>query len=181
MQTVECFIKQRLCFVVEVAVSIKEITEDRWDQIVQLEAAAYSDIAPESKETLRSKWLASPDLCFVFEQEQAVVAYLLAHSWHSIAPPNLFEPLAETSEGKYLFIHDLVVATSHAGLGLGRMMVQHLFNQTSVRMFESALLVAVQHSQTFWAKQGFSPVPEQTLSDAYGPGAVLMHRPLAAL
>ena len=69
MQTVECFIKQRLCFVVEVAVSIKEITEDRWDQIVQLEAAAYSDIAPESKETLRSKWLASPDLCFVFEQE----------------------------------------------------------------------------------------------------------------
>ena len=72
---------------------IRAITDGMWGSILELEAAAYAGIEPESLETLKSKWVASPELCFVYELEGQVVAYLLAHSWNSMEPPKLFEPL----------------------------------------------------------------------------------------
>lgn len=156
--------------------TIKEITNEDWDRIVELESDAYSDIEPESMETLRSKWVASPDLCFVVEKDKEIAGYLLAHPWNSLEPPSLFKPLPERCSGNILFIHDLVVAKEYSGLGLGKAMVKYLLNKVSSKQFESALLVAVQNSQSFWEKFGFYPLQDHKVNSCYGAGAVLMRR-----
>ena len=156
--------------------TIKGIDDSHWDRIVELETGGYADIEPESRETLRSKWVASPDLCLVFEKDKKIVAYLLAHSWNSLEPPSLFQPLAENCGGDVLFIHDLVVEKEYSGLGLGKAMVQHLLDKVGPKQFASALLVAVQNSQQFWEKFGFYPLPDRKLDSSYGAGAVLMRK-----
>lgn len=155
---------------------IRAITDGMWGSILELEAAAYAGIEPESLETLKSKWVASPELCFVYELEGQVVAYLLAHSWNSMEPPKLFEPLDNPCDGPVLFLHDLVVSRSTKGMGIGKLMVEHLFSVADPNRFDIALLVSVQNSQIFWEKNNFSLIDRGRLSPGYGQGAVLMQK-----
>ncbi|ARU58794.1 N-acetyltransferase GCN5 [Oleiphilus messinensis] len=156
--------------------TITSIDEGDWTAILKLEADAYSEIEPESLETLRSRWLVSPEYCFVYRTGGDVAAYLLAHPWHSLHPPTLFKPLALDTHGDMLFIHDLVVAREHAGNGIGRLMIRHLLCETCLEDFSKITLVAVQSSAAFWAKFEFETLENMPLSDTYGERPKFMQR-----
>ncbi|MCF7514215.1 hypothetical protein L3V43_10200 [Pseudoalteromonas sp. L23] len=55
------------------------IEDASWPEILTLQSQAYHDVAPETVDILKSKWMRSPKSCFVFKQHRAVDAYLLAH------------------------------------------------------------------------------------------------------
>ena len=150
---------------------LAQIDEDSWPQILRIQAEVYTDIAPESLETLRSKWLNSPTYCMQGETEQGVCAYLLAHAWHSDSPPKLYQPAPAAPHGDVLFIHDLAVSTRAAGMGMGTQMVTHLLIAAKARGFRKALLVAVQNSVPFWQKLGFELDPHQVVDASYGEDA----------
>lgn len=153
---------------------IKQINEATWSEILEVQAEAYSQIAPESLEVLQSKWRHSPACCFVYEKADNVVGYLLAHAWNSDAPPKLYETLPSGTEGSILFLHDLAISNAAAGDGLGKKMVAHLFNIAKEAGFQQIRLVSVQDSVAFWRKQGFISGTHQQVCNSYGRGAQLM-------
>lgn len=95
--------------------TLAQISEESWPQILRIQAEVYADIEPESLETLRSKWLNSPQCCLLCTTPQGVCAYLLAHAWHSDSPPSLYQSAPASAHGDILFIHDLAVCVRAAG------------------------------------------------------------------
>lgn len=160
------------------ALFIEPIHDALWPDIQRVQAEVYHQVEPESTETLRSKWLASPASCFVARKGEAVLAYLLAHGWDSELPPKLYQPIAPATQGRFLFLHDLAVSHRAGGLGLGRRMVERLLAVARQRRFGQIRLVAVQGSVPFWQKMGFQPVPGVQPSRSYGGDATLMQRTL---
>ena len=153
---------------------IKKINEAAWSEILKIQAEAYSQIEPESVDVLQSKWLRSPETCFVYEKAGEVVGYLLAHAWNRETPPKLYETLPSGTEGLILFLHDLAISNAAAGDGLGKKMVSHLFNIAKEAGFKQIRLVSVQDSVAFWEKQGFISGTHQQVCNSYGKGAQLM-------
>lgn len=158
-----------------------EINEDFWPQILQIQAEVYVDIEPEALETLRSKWLNSPQCCTVYTVEQDVCAYLLAHTWHSDSPPKLYQSTPALPFGDVLFIHDLAVSTRAAGMGVGKRMVNNLLKSAKTQGYHKVLLVAVQNSVPFWRKLGFELATVETPCLSYGNDAHIMSLRLADL
>jgi len=160
--------------------SIKPIDEATWSGLVKVQAEAYSQVEPESLEVLKSKWLRSPESCFVYEKAGKVVGYLLAHSWCRETPPKLFQTLPVGTEGPIVFLHDLAISRAVSGEGIGKKMVAHLLKTAQKSGFQQIRLVSVQDSLAFWKKQGFSSIGSQEVCSSYGEGAQLMSQQILA-
>ena len=154
--------------------SISRITNDMWDEILQLQAEVYLDGLAEEREVLKNKWELSPDYCFVYMQQGKINSYLLSHSWCSDTPPKLFEILPNNTNGSTLFIHDLAVSNRAKGGGVGKLMVERLLGISKERQFKKLLLVSVQDSVKFWSKMGFKEVEQHNVNSSYGSDAKLM-------
>lgn len=155
--------------------SIQQITESIWPDILELQSGAYLSVDPENLDVLQSKWLRSPETCFVYQGLQQILGYLLAHSWNSDSPPKLFNVLPENTDGQILFVHDLAISEQAKGQGIGQSMVDHLVAKAKLQGYGQIRLVAVQNSSVFWLKQGFQPL-DQKVCDSYGEGALMMVR-----
>ncbi|NHI00519.1 GNAT family N-acetyltransferase [Oceanimonas sp. MB9] len=153
--------------------SITSLTGAMWPAILKLQHEAYAQVGPESLDVLKSKWLRSPDSCFVYRDGERLMGYLLAHAWGGESPPSLFKPLPERSENSYLFLHDLVVSQNAAGQGIGSAMTAHLINTAALLGCRHIRLVSIQYSNRFWQKMGFTPMATAVCS-SYGLGAQLM-------
>lgn len=156
--------------------SIKLVDESMWPGILRVQSEVYLQVAPESIDVLRSKWNQSPESCFVYQEDNNILGYLLAHIWNEDTPPKLFQPLPEQSRksGSVLFLHDLAVSTQASGKGIGSKMVNNLFNVAIRQNFTQIRLVAVQDSFSFWSKMGFTETANHRVCSSYGNGARLM-------
>ncbi len=153
--------------------SITAITESNWADILELQQGVYLQVAPESLDVLKSKWLTSPESCLVLYEEGMLMGYLLAHSWSQEMPPKLFKPLPENCKGSTLFVHDLAVHKNSTGKGIGKRLITHIIKIAKLNGYQKIMLVAVQGSTEFWLKQGFMSV-NQEVSECYGENAQLM-------
>ena len=154
--------------------AISNISETSWDAILRIQEEAYTGVLPEEIDVLKSKWHNSPESCFIFSEDENILAYLLAHSWNSLTPPKLFEQVPVDSSGKILYLHDLAVSSRARGMGLGKQLVSKLMEAAKVNQYEKVLLVAVQGSNRFWASLGFSEVLHVPVCASYGDDAKLM-------
>lgn len=170
--------------------SVVPVRDEMWGEILKIQSEAYSELEPESLETLRSKFLVSPDLCFVYRDDgtqvgssqtqnkliesKDILSYLIAHQWHSETPPKLYQPLPNGSAGNWIFLHDLSVVKAAAGKGIGKKMVSHLLAQARAKFINKILLVSVQKSVGFWEGFGFKVVHNQQASLEYGEDAKIM-------
>ncbi|WP_370981138.1 GNAT family N-acetyltransferase [Agaribacterium sp. ZY112] len=154
--------------------SISQINEKSWDEIVKIQEEVYTDIAPEDVNVLKSKWYSSPQTCSVFTDHKGkILAYLLAHPWASKHPPKLNEkpPINYSSN---LFIHDLALATEARGKGIAKALVKNLIDNTKTQNYVRISLVAVQNSTGFWGKFGFLNMPSDEIFSGYGENSQLM-------
>ena len=159
--------------------SIQGIVASMWPDILQLQNNVYLSVEPESLEVLQSKWLRSPETCFVFQENSQIMGYLLAHSWNTEIPPKLFKLLPSNSEGSILFLHDLAIRKGASGKGIGKKLIAQLFKTACLQGYEQILLVSVQNSAHFWQRQGFTPL-NQKVDECYGEEAQLMRRIIVA-
>ena len=152
---------------------VNTICDADWPDMIRVQAEAYHSLAPESKEVLRSKWLTSPESCFICrDKNKTAVAYLLAHPWAHASPPKLHTRIESTIEADQWFIHDLAVLPQMAGNGIASQLLNALLSALpQVRQFQ---LVAVQGSTQFWAGKGFVPVNQGEHYSSYGVGAQQM-------
>jgi len=160
---------------------IRHIQENDWAAIIAIENAAYTDIAPESMETLRSRVLLSPETCFVaVNDDDEVLGCCFAHRWIPNAAPALHEVLQALPESKNLYLHDLAVAPLAQGTGVAGLLCRELLARAGQKRFLSITLVSVQNSSGFWKKFGFVEVPAVKPSPSYLENAVFMRLNLAS-
>lgn len=160
---------------------IRPIHEDDWHAILAIEQAAYTDIAPESQEALRSRNILAPETCFVAVNEAGeILGSCLAHRWVANGSPTLHEMLSSLPESKNLYLHDLAVAPTARGTGVASALCRELLARAGQHRFVSVTLVSVQNSAGFWKKFGFQEVPSVQASPSYGADAAFMRLNLAS-
>lgn len=153
---------------------ISIITPDLWQEILAIQTEVYGNGFHEDIEVLKSKWLVSPETCLVYQSENRIDAYLLAHAWNSELPPKLFQTLTPDAKGDILFLHDLAVSSRAKGLGVGGLLVSQLLTIARTKKYTKVILVSVQSSVAFWSKMGFDLVEGEIIINSYGDDARVM-------
>ena len=114
---------------------------------------------------------------------ETALGYELSHPWRDQAVPALDSLLGELPAGaQNYYLHDLALLPEARGTGAaGRLVAELIAHATKAGFFRMSL-VAVNSSQDFWRRQGFSAldIPElrQKLA-SYEADAAFMVRPLA--
>ncbi|WP_308117296.1 GNAT family N-acetyltransferase [Streptomyces fuscigenes] len=162
-------------------VRIRHLTDDDWTAVVDLEFRTYDPAGlSEGRAALESRVSASPSTCFVLDVDRRLAGYVLALPYPEHAYPELAEADPTAFESGNLHLHDMVVADSLRGRGLGRHLLRHLSATALTRGFRRISLVAVGGSDTFWAGNGFVAQRDVVPSGGYGPDAVYMSRAVRA-
>lgn len=121
----------------------------------------------ERPEVLAEKLALYPAGCFVLERGSGPSGYLLSHPW----PAKSFPPLDELVgslpvESDSYYIHDLALRQQARGVGAAIEVLDQLRRSVQEAQFASMHLVAVNSSQPFWRRHGFSPMDLPHLAKA---------------
>lgn len=143
--------------------------------ILQIQALCYTELEPESAESMGAKLQAAPQSCFVAEYQGQVVGYLLSLPWILHQLPALDSQTCQLPDQPDCFyLHDLAVAPAGRGLGVAQQLVQAFFAALAQSRLQAACLIAVQDSGAFWQRWGFQHLQAdaalQLKLDSYGPG-----------
>lgn len=161
-------------------IQLKSLNTDYMADVLRIQDECYSEIEPESFESLQVKILASPQTCLIAESSEGALGYLIAVP---IIYPHLPALNAQTFEllagADTLYIHDLAVASAGRGKGVAQVLVRDAIDTGKRIGLSKACLVAIQNSQKFWAQFSFEAVgepPDALIPKlaSYGAGAQLM-------
>lgn len=151
--------------------------------VLAIQQESYASELLESRDIIRQRLQAFPELAWVAEDERGVCAYLFGYRSHNGKVTPLDGAFAEPRDADCLYLHDLAVAGRAAGRGIGPALVQrNLAHGRACRLRYSAL-VSVQESQPFWSRLGYrvedalEPAQRDNLA-SYGVPAVYMVKPL---
>ncbi|MFB2755587.1 MULTISPECIES: GNAT family N-acetyltransferase [Shewanella] len=153
---------------------LRAITPQDWDAILQIQEECYSQLDPEPLHVLQSKWHVSPQSCFVFEVNESVVGYCLAHPWTTNMPPALYEPITHLPKADTLYLHDIAISAKAQGLGAGSKALMRLKQLADRFNLSSLSLVAVQGADSYWRKMGFKPKAIDKCLGSYTDDAMYM-------
>ena len=128
-------------------------------RVMEIQAACYFEVPPESERCVQSKFVASPDTCFVAQRGSQVIAYLFALPWRFDSPPELeLFPCELPATPDCLYLHDLAVAPEARGKEAGLKLVQVFLAALDTFKLSKATLIAVQGTSLYWQRHGFREV-----------------------
>ena len=161
-------------------IQLKPLKSDYMADVLRIQDYCYTEIEPESSESLRAKILASPNTCLIAESSEGAVGYLIALPIVYPHLPTLNAPTFELqADADTLYIHDLAIDSTGRGKGVAQALVRASIDAAKRSGLSCACLVAIQNSRKFWEQFGFETVAEP--SDglipklaSYGAGAKLM-------
>ncbi|WP_371521419.1 GNAT family N-acetyltransferase [Kitasatospora sp. NBC_01300] len=160
---------------------IRLLAEGDWDAVVALEHDAYAaDGLSEGREALQSRALASPQTCFVLEQDGTVRGYLLSLPYPPLRCPDLARPEEAVFASDNLHVHDLVIAEDLRGREVALGFIRYFREQASEQGFERISMVAVRGTDILLRLLGYRAHREVTVPSCYGKRAVYMSMPVAA-
>lgn len=168
-------------------IKLENISSGDWHDIERIQREAYESKLLEDLSVLKQKADLPGQQCRVVTLEspgrkRKCVGYLLAHEFPNLMAPNLDRELdtdSYVSHGHNIFIHDFCLSLELKGLGRGKEIVEKFLTQLVEKGYRSVSLVAVQASEPFWSKFGFSPIAIEKPLDSYGDGAVFMQKNLS--
>ncbi len=152
--------------------------------VMRIQAQCYSAIVPESLQSMSAKQQAAPRTCHGAWQGGELLGYLLALPVRGLALPALDSPSCIIDPAAdALYLHDLALAPAARGSGAGQALVARTLAVGAQLGLRRALLVAIQGSAPYWARQGFDGIDPATEAlraklASYGADARLMQRPL---
>lgn len=162
-------------------VDVRRMAHADLPAVLEIQATCYTEIVPESKESLHTKFSASQSTCLIASLEGRTVGYLIALPWEFSSPPMLnAETRRLPSSPSCLYLHDLAVTPDARKFGAGRALVEAFLTRLKRMGFGRASLVAVQGSAPYWARHGFRAVPPseplRARLSTYGRGVHYMQR-----
>jgi len=120
--------------------------------------------------------------CRVFDHGGKVEAYVVSHPWRRFEAPALNSLLgALPAAPSTFYIHDLALSSAVRNTGAAAQIVAWLAEHALGEHFRHMSLVAVNGSEGFWQRQGFTATHDQTLKyplSSYGNDAQYMVRDL---
>ncbi len=161
-------------------IQLTQLRSEHMADVLRIQDDCYTEIEPESLESLQAKILGSPETCLLAETSEGALGYLIAVPIIYPHLPALNAPTFELLEGAdTLYIHDLAVASAGRGNGVAQLLVRDAIDAGKRIGLSKACLVAIQNSQKFWTQFRFETVPEPpdaliTKLASYGAGAQLM-------
>ena len=134
--------------------------------LLAIQRQCYPPEMNEDETTWCKRLRTAAAFAWVAEIDRKVFAYLATYPSHlgKVTPLGGEFVLAETAD--CLYFHDLAVAPSAAGSGLGAALVGQALLTARERGLAHAALVCVQDALSFWQRQGF--IEYQTLTPASG-------------
>lgn len=115
--------------------------------------------------------------CRIFEQHGEPLGYCIAHPWRHERPPALNSLLGRIpADADIYYLHDIALLPAARGTGAGKAAIAEVIAQAMAGGYGMIRLVAVNGAATFWASQGFMPLPE--LPHGYGAESCAMQRSL---
>lgn len=163
-------------------IEIRQMRADDLPAVLEIQAACYTELVPESMQSLRAKLCACPLTCFVALLHGRTVGYLIALRWQFSSPPELnADTCTLPSSPDCLYLHDLAVSPEARNAGAGDALVGSFLENLMKSDLQRASLVAVQNSARYWERFGFRVVPPSaSLKDklsTYGKSVEYMERP----
>jgi Sortase and related acyltransferases len=153
---------------------IRTITDRDWPIILDIQYAVYPNITPESEAVLRSKIELGPETCLVVTNHQGkVMAYCLAHPWLS-NPAGLHTIYSAPINPQSLYIHDMAISPAFTRQGIGKKILQYLYEWAKKHYFEQLSLVSLAQATSYWQVQGFQHQDYSIDTHQYGEGACYM-------
>ncbi|GAA1940070.1 GNAT family N-acetyltransferase [Kitasatospora viridis] len=158
---------------------IRQLVDDDWDAVVELEHGAYAaDGLSEGREALQSRARYSPGTCFVLEQRGTVRGYLLSLPYPPLRCPDLAEAEAAGFESGNLHVHDLVLAEDLRGREVAEDFMGYLRARAVELGFEQLSMVAVRGTDILLRMLGYRAHREVAVPASYGRRAVYMSMPV---
>jgi len=163
----------------QTAIDIRMMGSADIPAVLEIQAVCYTEVTPESDESLHAKLKASQSTCFIASIEDDIVGYLISLPWEFSSPPALN---AETCRlpllPDCLYLHDLAVTPGARKFGTGRALVEAFLSRLRGLGLGRASLTAVQNSAPYWERYGFRAVPLSEPLKAklstYGEGVLYM-------
>ena len=142
-------------------VQLKSLKITDMADVLRIQDYCYTEIEPESFDSLQAKILASPSTCLIAESSEGAVGYLISVPITYPNLPALNSPTFELAAGAdTLYIHDLAVDRAGRGKGAAQSLVRASIDAAKRSGLSRACLVAIQNSQSFWEQFGFETVAE---------------------
>ncbi|OBU22196.1 GNAT family N-acetyltransferase [Photobacterium aquimaris] len=158
---------------------LSPITSSHWHQIEHIQQLAYGDDYFESMTVLKTKIAISPQTCFVcLDDEHLVVGYLISHPCDKKSLPQLNQA-SKYIDSTHLHLHDLAITPALQGQGLPFLLINHLFVTLKTMDYQTASLISVQNSASFWQKFDFVIDDSLSVPTGYGFNAIGMSRLLS--
>ncbi|MFB6887687.1 GNAT family N-acetyltransferase [Kitasatospora sp. NPDC056327] len=158
---------------------IRRLTEDDWDAVVELEHDAYAaDGLSEGREALQSRAVASPETCFVLEEDGRVRGYLLSLPYPPLRCPDLARAEDAAFESDNLHVHDLVIAEDLRGRKVALEFMRYFRSRAEEMGFEQISMVAVRGADILLRIIGYRSHREVAVPESYGRRAVYMSMPV---
>lgn len=159
---------------------IRQLETGDIDAVLAIQTACYPAHLIESAEALLAKSRLSPSSCWLAYENDRPLGYLFSHPWQGKIPPALDFPLAcLPDQADCFFLHDLAIHPVARGCGAADKLLRHAMQWARAQRFSWTMLVAVQGSQSFWQRYGFSalaaaaPALQEKLA-GYEPGAACL-------
>jgi predicted N-acetyltransferase YhbS len=135
--------------------------------MLEVQREAYAPALHEPASSFEEKLTLFPRGAVGAFEEGRLTAYAVTLAWRGDAVVPLSKALGALPESPdTLFIHDLASSPAHRGKGVAKSLIERVFAIASEMKIAKFSLVAVQGSEPFWARFGFSPAE----SFLYAPG-----------
>ncbi|WP_028773248.1 GNAT family N-acetyltransferase [Shewanella waksmanii] len=157
---------------------IRFIENADWPAIMDIQAASYPSIEPESLTVMQNKAELGPQTSFVAEHHGKIIGYCLAHPWLFGTPPALAQQLSPCSQPDTLYLHDMALAPLARGQGLGQAFFHQLLQQCQQLQLGSISLVAIAGASSYWSTMGCEICPIDKDLSSYTTDACYMVRQL---
>jgi len=149
--------------------------------VLEIQAVCYTELIPESEDSMKAKLNASPSTCYVACHRESVIGYLISSPGIFKNPPELNALTFNLPQNPdSLYLHDLAVAPHARMSGAGKALVEKFIAKTGELNFSHASLIAVQDSKSYWQRYGFQSVrPSSALRNkllSYGDKVEYMER-----
>jgi len=142
-------------------IQLNLLKNDHMADVLRIQDYCYTEIEPESRESLQAKILASPSTCLIAESSESAVGYLIAVPIIYPHLPTLNAPTFELpADADTLYIHDLAIHGAGRGKGVAQALVRASIDAAKRSGLSRACLVAIQNSQSFWEQFEFEVVAE---------------------
>lgn len=126
------------------------------DEVHDMSCVVHPDF-PEDRAIFADRLAVFAPGALVLQGDTQLLGYSFSHPWMRLSAPALNTLLQQVpEEADSFYLHDVALLPQVRALGAARRLVELLVETAEAHGFDSLSLVAVNGSQPYWEKQGFS-------------------------